>query len=194
MLPELCPAALHARAHPQHSALSWSGRSIAWEALNNYVHSTARYLKEIAVRPEASILLVQENSPAYVIVLLALWRIGAVPCPVTPEMLPGQSAALYAALKPALVISARSCRKMWGQKARWADIEHVVAYGYNDSFLGSASSLDPRIDPDRTALLRWHMAGDHVTFTPLSHARLKNSPGDLERLLRALTTGETYHI
>jgi acyl-CoA synthetase (AMP-forming)/AMP-acid ligase II len=194
MPPGLCPVAFHSRHCPQGIALSWAGRSIAWDAFNNYVHSTSRYLKEISVRAEAHILVVKEDSPAYVIVLLALWRIGAVPCPVDPEILSEKAAFINAAVKPCLVISARGLKKTWGQKGRWADIEQVVAYGYNDSFLGSEAALDPQIDSDHAALLRLEISGDAVETRVLTHEQLKKDPGDMEPLLNALVTGQPYNI
>ena len=190
----MCRVAVHARRCPEKTALSWSGRSIAWDAFNNYVHSTSRYLKEISVRAQAPVLIVKESSPAYVIVLFALWRIGAVPCPVDPRMLSGHSAAVYAAIKPDLVISGRSFKKIWGQKARWADIEQVVAYGYNDSFLGSETSLDPMIDMCQTALLGLNVSGNIVTADKRTHQQLREDPGELSALFHALITGDIYNI
>ena len=191
---DLCPVALHARRFPDRTALSWSGRSIAWDAFNNYVHSTSRYLKEISVRPQARVLVVTERSPAFVIVLLALWRIRALPCPVDPDSLSRQPSSIFAVVQPELVISARSVRKIFGPKVRWADIEQVVAYGYNDSFLGSASALDPMIDTDQVALLCLRIAADIISIDPLTHQQLKESPENLKALLDALITGETYTI
>jgi non-ribosomal peptide synthetase component F len=191
---DLCSVVVNARRYPQRMALSWAGRSIAWDAFNNYVHSTSRYLKEISVRSGAHVLLVKEESPAYVIVLLALWRIGAVPCPVDPGVLPARSASIYAALQPDIVISARGFRKVWGQKARWADIEHVVAYGYNDSFLGSEMSLDPKLDSLQPALFRLTISGEAVAGDVLTHEQLKENPQELGPLFHSLKTGETFNI
>jgi hypothetical protein len=191
---DLCPVVVNARRCPERMALAWAGRSIAWDAFNNYVHSTSRYLKEISVRSGAHVLLVKEDSPAFVIVLLALWRIGAVPCPVDPGVLPACSSLVYAAVKPDIVISARGFRKAWGQKARWADIEHVVAYGYNDSFLGSETSLDPMLDSCQPALFRLRISEGAVSGDVLTHAQLKEDPQELGPLLHALKTGETYNI
>lgn len=189
-----CPAVFHARSFPQGIALSWAGRSISWEALNNYVHSTSRYLKEISVRSGAHILVVREGSPAFVIVLLALWRIGAVVCPVDPGVLSDKAGVVHAAVKPELIISARLFRRVWGQKVRWADIEHVVAYGYNDSFLGSEASVDPGIDMDQLAVLRLRLSDDAISVDNLTHQQLQEDPQDLQSLLEALETGKTYSI
>ena len=191
---DLCPVALNARRYPGRTALSWAGRSIAWDAFNNYVHSTSRYLKEISVRAKAPVLVVTEPSPAYVIVLLALWRIGAVPCPVDPHWLPAHALSIHTAAQTDLVISARNLRKTWGPKVRWADIEQVVAYGYNDTFLGCETSLEPQLDSDGTALLRLGLSGDRVETQSLTHQQLKEDPRELKALFHALRTAETYNI
>ena len=181
---------MHARCCPQKTAVTWGGRSIAWDALNNYVHSTSRYLKEISVKPQATILIAEEKSPAYMIVILALWRIGAVPCPVDPALL----RSVYASVKPDLVIAARRLKKLIDPKARYADIEQVVAYGYNDSFLGSEASLDPRIDSEQMAVLRLKISQEIVRTFAISHRQLKENPQDMGALLHTLMSAETYVI
>jgi acyl-CoA synthetase (AMP-forming)/AMP-acid ligase II len=191
---DLCSVAFNARRCPGQMAVSWAGRSIAWDAFNNYVHSTSRYLKEISVRPQETVFVVKENSPAHVIVLLALWRIGAVPCLIDPHMLKGCSDSLYASVKPALVISPLAFKRSWGQKVRWANIEQVVAYGYNDSFLGSEASLDPMIDSDQVAFLRLKISESVVQTDLFTHAALRKNPESLSALFHSLTTAETYII
>jgi hypothetical protein len=101
---------------------------------------------------------------------------------------------VYAAVKPDIVISARGSRKIGGQRARWADIEHVVAYGYNDAFLGSEMSLDPKLDSLHPALLRLRMSGESIGVDVLTHEQLKEDPQEFGPLLYALKTGETYVI
>ena len=185
-----CPAAVNARQYPQRAAVSWAGRSVVWEALNNYIHSTSRYLKEIAVRPNARILLLREDSPSYIIVLLALWRIGAAVCPVPVQASSEYIEQIRAIVKPEGVIGPRKIRKVWGAGGRWVDIEQVVAYGYNDSFLGSETALDPKIDTDHQALLRIEEDQGGLRVQVLTHAGLKDDPKDMASFFYSLDTGE----
>ncbi|MEI8012408.1 MAG: AMP-binding protein [Candidatus Omnitrophota bacterium] len=184
----MCPVYLNAGRYPGRVALSWGGRSIFWGAVNSYVHSTARYLKEIAVRPEARILLLAERSPAYFIVLMALWRIGALTCPVKAQGAEDPE-NIFSIVKPEMVISSRQERGVWARDARWADVEQAVAYGYNDLFLGSEGSLGGQIDRDRPLILR--VSPD---VTRLSYAGLKADPGDLGEWVHALETGDALMI
>ena len=179
-----CPAALNAARYPKNTAILWNGRSLTWDALNNYVHSTSRYLKEIGIRVDGRVLVVVDASPAYVICLLAFWRIGALVRLVDLRTEPGVAEGF----KPDFVISPRACRGLWGKDARWSDIEKIVAYGYNDTFLGHEAALAPELVPDQPALVR--IEGGKAVI--LSHARLRADPGPLRELLTALGTGSCF--
>ncbi len=182
-----CPAALNASRYPKNIAIVWNGRSLTWDALNNYVHSTSRYLKEIGIRADARVLVGIDGSPAYVICLLALWRIGVLVCCVDPRPAhePHGAVELF---RPAFVISPRAFRGAWGKDARWSDIEKVVAYGYNDSFLGSEAALVPELDSAHPALAR--LEGGKVIIQ--THDQIKDDPGPLRGLLTALATGGCF--
>jgi len=186
---EPCPVYLNACRYPQRTAISWGGRSILWGAVNSYVHNTSRYLKEIAVHADTRILLVAEKSPSYFIVLMALWRIGALVCPLPPAALGPGPETIIADVNPGLVISSRTNKKIFSRNLRWTDIEHAVAYGYNDMFLGSDAALGPRIDTDRCLILRIVPAR-----TLLSYPMLKADPGDLQNLFHCLETGDPLVI
>ncbi len=207
MMFDPCPAYLNAQRCSGKPALQWAGRSIAWEALHNYVHSTSRYLKEIAVKPDTRHVVVIDNSPAFIIVILALWRIRAVPCPVSPLLSQAQASEVCSCVRPASVISGRKLRPVWDpllRKGRWADIEHVVAYGYNDSFLGSEAALDPKLDQDYPAIVRitfpdhllmQDFAGSRqVKLIELTHAQLRKDPGEFSPLFHSFATGEPFKI
>ncbi len=185
-----CPAALNACRCPQQKAVSWSGRSLAWEAFNNYIHSTSRHLKEIGLRTSENVVVVREDTASYIVVLLALWRIRAVVCPVDGEDLPAQAGALQRLVKPGIIIGPQQSKRTRLAGSRWADIEHIVAYGYNDPFLGNEALLDPKIDTDSSALARLTLEKDAVSVRVLSHAQLKEDPQELAGLFHSLATGE----
>lgn len=183
-----CPVYLNAVRYPAKVAIAWRGRSIFWGAVNAYVHSTARYLKEIAVRPQTRILLLAEASPSYFIVLTALWRIGACSCLIEPcvSQEPGDVCTVA---KPELVISSRANRGRWSQGHRWTDIEQAVAYGYNDLFLGSEGALGATIAAECPLVLRLQ-----PEKTLMSYAMLQADPGDLKDWLQSLETGAPLTI
>ncbi|MFH0754022.1 MAG: AMP-binding protein [Candidatus Omnitrophota bacterium] len=193
MMTQPCPEFLHAQRIPEKTAIFWSGRSISWVALNNYVHSTSRYLKEISVKKNDRVILVAEASAAYYIAVLALWRIGAWVCEAK-DTVDVDVEAVHVALKPHAVICHRSLRKVWARGVRFADIEHIVAYGYNDAFLGSDAALDPKVDPGQTAVLRLESSAQGLAVKPLTHESLSSDRGSLSTLLQTLLTGEPLVI
>ena len=60
-------------------ALRWKGRSISRGLLDQYIHSTSRHLKEFGIKQRSAVVISAVLSPAYVIVLLSLWHLKAVP-------------------------------------------------------------------------------------------------------------------
>ncbi len=189
-----CPVFFNANRFPEKPAISWGGRSISWLAINNYVHSTSRYLKEVSVKKQGRVIVVSDPAPVYCIVLLALWRIGALACPVSAQVREIELEAVHGVVKPDFVISPRSSRKMWAKGVRWADIEQVVAYGYNDSFLGSDAALDPKIDADQVVVLRPVLSSTQIRLEALTYKDLQDDPQDLAALFKALSTGEKLVI
>ena len=67
-------------------ALRWKGRSIGQGLLEQYIHSTCRHLKEFGIKEGNAVALVAALSPAYVIVLLSLWRLKISPYLVDPSI------------------------------------------------------------------------------------------------------------
>ncbi len=189
-----CPEFINATRSPEKAAFSWNGRSISWMAVNNYVHSTSRYLKEISVKKDGRVIVVTERSPAFYIVLLALWRIGACVCPVVGSCSEADVDAVYSVIKPDFVIGQRAAMKLWAKGVRSADIEHVVAYGYNDSFLGSEAALDPKIELEYPALLRLGSSPSGLEGRILSHEALRLDPQELAAFFKALSTGDKFII
>lgn len=178
----LCPAASNAALYPKNTAVFWSGRSLTWDSLNNYVFSTSRYLKEVGMCADNRVLVVMDASPAHLICLLALWRIGALVC--LAGALPA-ARILAAAFKPDFVIGSRVDRNLGLKNARWSDIEKVVSYSYNDSFLGKDAALIPQWDLTCPAFARMKDEGLVVQ----THAQLKADPGILQAFFLAAETG-----
>ncbi|MBF0123548.1 MAG: hypothetical protein HQL21_09150, partial [Candidatus Omnitrophica bacterium] len=66
------------------NALRWKGRSISRGLLDQYIHSTCRHLKEFGIKEGAGVVISAALSPAYVVVLLSLWRLNVVPYLIYP--------------------------------------------------------------------------------------------------------------
>ena len=194
MMLSSCPEFTLAAKFPEGAAISWGGRTISWVAMNNYVHSTSRYLKEIALKKNDRVIVVRDPSPAFYITVLALWRIGARVCSVAADVPDTEVMSVLCAVDPDFVICSRSAKKTWVKGLRYADIEHVVAYGYNDSFLGSEAALDPKVDLEHVAVLSPVPTSAGVVIQELTHAMLQTNAGEFSTLLQALMNGETLVI
>ncbi len=76
----ICPLTLAARQSPLAPAVYWKNRMMTFGQLDQYVWSTIKALKQLGVERMARVTIVDHNSVEYLIVLLALWRLGAVSC------------------------------------------------------------------------------------------------------------------
>ena len=68
-----------------HPAIIWGSRTIGREKLEQYICSVVRHLKGRGIAAQDRLVIIEQNSLEYVIVLLALWRMGAVACPLNPK-------------------------------------------------------------------------------------------------------------
>ena len=103
-----CPLWDAAKEDPQKPAVIWGARRISFSQLNIYVNAAVRSLKERDIRCGHRAAVVSEISVEAVIVLLGLWRLGAVAVPLNPK-LPAQSFnSLVASLNIRAVVSSRN--------------------------------------------------------------------------------------
>ncbi len=68
-----------------HAAIIWGTRVINRQKLEQYISSVIRHLKSRGISYKDRLVIVENNSIEYVIVLLALWRMGVVACPLNPR-------------------------------------------------------------------------------------------------------------
>ena len=64
----------------KNPSLIFSPRAISYFQLSDYARSTAKQLKKMGVQKGTRVAIVAPNSAEYVIVLWALWKMGAVAC------------------------------------------------------------------------------------------------------------------
>jgi O-succinylbenzoic acid--CoA ligase len=102
-----CPLLNAARMNPQATSIAWGSRRISYLQLNQYVNATIRALKERDIRPGYRVALLSDNSIEMVIVLLGLWRLGAVAVPLNPKLPLESIKSFFASLDIRSVIYAR---------------------------------------------------------------------------------------
>ena len=69
-----------------HPAIIWGTRSISHQRLEQYVSSVVKQLKGRGMGSKDRLAIIEPNSVEYVIILLALWRMGVVACPLNPRL------------------------------------------------------------------------------------------------------------
>ncbi|RMI27497.1 MAG: o-succinylbenzoate--CoA ligase [Calditrichaeota bacterium] len=72
-----------ARRWSSHPFLITPQATIAYGELIPRIHTLSRYLEQAGISPKAPVALWGNNSPLYLITLLALWKIGAVAAPLS---------------------------------------------------------------------------------------------------------------
>lgn len=79
----ICPVKMVSEIHPNQVAVVAAGRNILYKDLNTYIERGEYFFKKIGVKAEDRIAVLGPNSMEYIIVLIALWRIGAIACPLS---------------------------------------------------------------------------------------------------------------
>ncbi|HLF17697.1 MAG TPA: o-succinylbenzoate--CoA ligase [Candidatus Omnitrophota bacterium] len=77
-----CPLQKIAATQGSRKALITSNRTLTYNGLHQLVLQTENRLKKIGVKPKERVGLYLPNSAEYVILLIALWRIGAIAVPL----------------------------------------------------------------------------------------------------------------
>ena len=65
-------------------AIIWGTRKIDYERLEHYISAVIKHLKGRGIGFQDRVVIIEQNSIEYVIVLLSLWKMGAVACPLNP--------------------------------------------------------------------------------------------------------------
>ena len=81
-----CPLAENAKRIPNNTAILWSSRQISWKDLNQYVEFSCRALKKQGIKQGDRICVAENYSVEMIIIFLALWRLGAIACPMNPKI------------------------------------------------------------------------------------------------------------
>ncbi len=88
-----------------YPAIIWGTRTISYQKLEGYISSAIKLLKGRGIGPQDRVVLIGPNSVEYVIVLLALWRMGAVACPLNPHWPDETIIQCCATLNPKAIIT-----------------------------------------------------------------------------------------
>lgn len=75
-----CPLSAAAKKYGSETAIIAGSLELSYLDLNARVEKTRAFLQEAGVGPSDRVAVLSKNSPEYLVVLIALWRIGASAC------------------------------------------------------------------------------------------------------------------
>ncbi|MDO8580670.1 MAG: o-succinylbenzoate--CoA ligase [Candidatus Omnitrophota bacterium] len=76
----------NAKSLPDHPAVIGADKTISYADLNHTVWVVTKNLQNLGVAPGNRVAIISPNNIDYIITLLALWRLGAVACPLSTRL------------------------------------------------------------------------------------------------------------
>lgn len=97
-----------AAADPDRPALTTSSGTLTRAQLEERADTFARYLRDFGVKAGDMVTLALPNSEGWFISAMALWKLGAIPEPVSPKLPPRELEAIIELADPPLVIGSEA--------------------------------------------------------------------------------------
>lgn len=94
----------HAAIDPDRPALTQDGVTLSRAELDARANRRARLLARHGVGQGDFVIFALPNSIAFFETSFALWKLGAVPCPISPKMPAAECAAIVEAVSPRLIL------------------------------------------------------------------------------------------
>ncbi len=195
----ISPLAAASERWPEREALICDEHSVSYRELANLVSATASYLRDKGIAKGERVGIIANNCHQYPILLHALWRIGAVACPISVRFPREAVAGLLDDIGcGTLVTMGEPFGMEWSLSIRRLDMAEIVSGRPDDS--GNISD-DPVFDLDRPATVMFtsgttnrpkaalHSYANHYYNALGSNENIKVSPGD-----RWLLTLPLWHV
>lgn len=180
--------AFHAARSPEAPALSQDGVTLSYADLDLRSTRRAKLLARHGVSQGDYVVFALANGIEFFETSFALWKLGAVPCPISPKMPAAECAAIVEAVAPTLVIGA-------------ADLDFAncatLAAGTDPSAQDDGDgALPSRVSPSWKAIAsggstgrpKVVVSGDEACFDPLASGYALQRAGDT-----VLNPGPLYH-
>lgn len=90
------------------AAIIWGSRTIFQSRLEQYISAAIKHLKGRGIARQDRVVIVEPNSIEHIIILMSLWRMGAVACPVNPRWPLESVLASIQTLRPKLIITSQA--------------------------------------------------------------------------------------
>lgn len=90
---------------PSNTALWHEGRETSYSVLDQSSDAIAAWLVEAGVSRFDRVAIALQNTPSFVMMVLATWKIGAVPLPVNPQYSPRELAKIFVDAEPRALLA-----------------------------------------------------------------------------------------
>jgi O-succinylbenzoic acid--CoA ligase len=90
--------------------------TLSYRQLNDNINSVAIYLSKSGISRGDNVAIISENSQEYVVVILALWKLGAVPVPLNLRLLPHELKELTSLAGCNLVLTGKLSEEIVGSQ------------------------------------------------------------------------------
>jgi long-chain acyl-CoA synthetase len=95
--------------HPYHIALSAPANGLSYSALDQASNALAAWLVESGVRQFDRVAIALQSTTDFPVMILAAWKIGAIPLPLNPAYRPGELANILADAEPSAILMEPDC-------------------------------------------------------------------------------------
>lgn len=149
-----CPLNAAAQKYGSSAAVVWGTRRITYKQLDQYVNATVKSFKERGIKAASRVALVAENSVEAIVILLSVWRLGAVACPIDPRFPAAAVAALLKKVRAQAVIVGNT-KILAGVRTDIAKIfiTDVIVFDVKDSFYKDAAAMSVTVDLGQEAAI-----------------------------------------
>jgi len=165
-----------------------------WAVLNSFVSITAETLLNNGVIQGSRVVILSENNPDFIILILALWEIGAEPIPLNTKLTQTELTNIFEFCSPDFILIHRELNKLFFEDKR----VRYFPFEYNTSGSGiepAASSLQNTALVIFTSGSTGKPKGAVHTFESLINSCLISSNTlDLQQSDKFLLSLPVYHI
>ena len=163
----------HAAADPDHLALTHERQTLTRRELESIANRTARALAAKGVVEDDFVTIALPNGTPFVAAVIACWKLGAVPQPVSARLPPRELEAIVDLARPRVVVDGQLDLDGFDD----GPLPDAVSNPYKAMTSGGSTGRPKLIlanqasliDPDAPPLLRMQLNGTHIMPGPLYH-------------------------
>ncbi|HEX9740127.1 MAG TPA: AMP-binding protein, partial [Ignavibacteriaceae bacterium] len=134
------------KVNPASTAIFYNNEEITYRTINSLVNKTSYFLNEKCVKKNDIVTLLFSNSLEFIVTLLSLWEIGAVPVPLNIKLSEKELNEQVELLKPQISIKEKSFSHLSLQGKS-------ITFSLNDVPESNTKITQKKFSTDKTALI-----------------------------------------